>query len=334
MIGPRLETFSVMLEDVEEGHPARQGRLAEAIDRLPPSLTAFDLDCTFPRDPCTELDQAISSMILRCGSTLNNLAIDLELSELAVNRVLQLPHLERLRISQDVPRSVAAHSESLQSSEVFPSLRELTLFAQPDNWLSFLTSQEGIRKNLRVLVCAWEPRDGRRALVMQALALKNLVDLRVGRRCPTLWHQCNFDLTDDDISLIATTLPHLTRLRLGITCEANTCPNTFKSLLDLSTGCTGLTELQIHFNTTNLEEDIKSTMASESAKKPRCRLAVFSANEAALSGSEDSELIAQGFLGVFPMLESFYPATVGEGWGGVAEVVERTRQNRLVQSLS
>lgn len=110
----------------------------------------------------------------------------------------------------------------------------------------------------------------------------------------------------------------------------NTCQNTFGSLLALSMGCLWLRELQIHFNTTNLGEDIKSTFASlRGVKRPGCRLKSFSANLAVLSSSEDSELIARGFLGVFPMLESFYPA-VGLGWGDVAGIIKRTRYDPVV----
>ena len=160
---------------------------------------------------------------------------------------------------------------------------------------------------------------------MRAIAFKNLVHLRIGVSCDTSLRQCNFNLTDDDISLIAITLSRLVRLELGFACRMNTCQNTFRSLLALSMGCLWLKELQIHFNTTNLGEDIKSAFASvRGTKRPGCQLKFFSASMAVLSSSENSELIARGFLGVFPMLESFHP-TVDLGWGGVAEIMRRTR---------
>lgn len=82
-----------------------------------------------------------------------------------------------------------------------------------------------------------------------------------------------------DISLIASTLLRLTCPELGLACRMNTWQNTFGNFLALSTGCLWLREFQIHFHTTNLGEDIKSTFASQrGAKRLGYRVKSFSAN--------------------------------------------------------
>lgn len=167
LIGPRLEFFSMRLERSTRCSPERQSNLVEALARLPSSLMAFHLNHPFPREISTELNRAISSMVLRLGLSLNYLAIDLELSEPAIHHILQLPRLGRLTISQDIPHSIA--TSPLQSSEIFPYLHEVILDTQPDNWLLFLIGHKGIRKNLSRLVCRRESWGGRRTLTMRAI---------------------------------------------------------------------------------------------------------------------------------------------------------------------
>jgi len=98
LIGPHLELFSVRLERSAKGDPEKQSNLAKAIARLPSSLTDFDLNRSFPR-MSTGLHRAISATVLRLGSSLSYLAIDLELSEPAIHHILRLPRLRRLMIS-------------------------------------------------------------------------------------------------------------------------------------------------------------------------------------------------------------------------------------------
>jgi len=62
-----------------KGNPERQNNLTKGIARLPSSLTGFCLSHSLSRKTSTEPNQATSSMILRFGSGLNHLAIDLEL---------------------------------------------------------------------------------------------------------------------------------------------------------------------------------------------------------------------------------------------------------------
>jgi hypothetical protein len=118
---------------------------------------------------------------------------------------------------------------------------------------------------------------------------------------------CAFGLTDDDIAEIATALPNLVDVIFGRVCPANSCRTTVSSLLFLSTCCKDLRYLEIHFDTTNLCDDLKSIPENPRLRDfcmlPRCQLKRLSVSSAPLLiEKEDYGSVVMGFLGIFPSL--------------------------------
>ena len=97
---------------------------------------------------------------------------------------------------------------------------------------------------------------------------------------------CTFGLTDRDIAEVATTLPNLVDVSYRHVCPANSCRTNVSSLLFISTRCKYLTHLETHFNTTNLRDDLESTVESprlrDSYALPECRLTNLSVSHAPL----------------------------------------------------
>ena len=83
-----------------------------------------------------------------------------------------------------------------------------------------------------------------------------LVHLILGSPCSSRGG-CAFGLTDDDIAEVATALHNLVNAVFGSVCAANSCRTTLSSFLFLSTRCKNLEFLEVHFNTTNLRDNIQ-----------------------------------------------------------------------------
>ena len=118
---------------------------------------------------------------------------------------------------------------------------------------------------------------------------------------------CTFGLPDDDVAEIATALPNLVNATFGDVCAANSCRTTVSSLLFLSTRCKNLEYLEIHFNTTNLCNDLKlipeNPRFHDLRAFPRCQLKRLSISYAPLwIRVEDHGPVAIGFLDIFPSL--------------------------------
>ena len=265
-------------------------------------------------------------MVLRCGPALGYLNAGVELSEQAILHVMQLPHLHTLKLTHEPPPEIT--DALLRDTIVLPSVHSLTLATPTTHaWLQFLNDlrwrhptttatgapqgqsqiQIGIHSTLKELYCGCGEAP-KRAITKQALAFKNLTTLEVGRFCPG--DRCSFDLTDDDVTSIAKALPSLQKLLLGYSCSFNTCQTTFKSLFTLSTGCVELTELIVHFNTTNIVEDVKSLLETEDPdiqklrNGPRCGVTSLPLFQTPLAVDEpETGVLAKGLLFVFPVLE-------------------------------
>ena len=85
---------------------------------------------------------------------------------------------------------------------------------------------------------------------------RNLAHLNVMVNCRD--GQCAFKLNNDDIAEFAMALPRLDSLLLGYPCDKNTCATTVACLLPISVRCPRLQSLGIHFNTTNIVDDLKN----------------------------------------------------------------------------
>ena len=326
-MSPRLTVFSVYVDTEDQLGCSGYGSLMDAISVIPgSSLRKFSLGEYKWENASAKFEQEVSAMVLRCGPTLGYLNAGVELSEQAILHVMQLPHLHTLKLNHESPPEIT--DALLRDSIVLPSVQSLTLATPTTHaWLQFLNDlrwrhptttaargptqpqvQIGIHSTLEELRCGCGEAP-KRAITKQALAFGNLTTLEVGRFCPG--DRCSFDLTDDDVTAIAKALPRLQKLLLGYPCSFNTCPTTFKSLFTLSTGCVGLTELLVHFNTTNIVEDVKSLLETEDpdlqklCKGPRCGVTSLPLFQTPLTVDDpDTGVLAKGFLFVFPMLEN------------------------------
>ena len=69
---------------------------------------------------------------------------------------------------------------------------------------------------------------------------------------------CVFKLNNDNVSELVMALPRLDFLLLGYPCNKNTCATTVACLLPISVHCAGLQSPEIHFNTTNIVDDLEN----------------------------------------------------------------------------
>ncbi|KAF9784038.1 hypothetical protein BJ322DRAFT_1219546 [Thelephora terrestris] len=350
-VSPRLTVFSVCVDTDDQLGCSGYGSLTGAILAIPgSSLQRFSLGDHRWENASTRFKQEVSAMVLRCGPPLNHLNAGVELSEQAILHVIQLPRLRTLKLTHESPPDFAI-AMSLQDTIVFPALQSLTLASPITHaWLPFLNdllwrhpavtalrgpgqphSQIGIHSTLEELRCL-SGEAPKQAIVKQALAFWNLTTLEVGKICPR--DSCSFDLTDDDVTAITKALPRIQKLTLGRPCGFNTCQTTFGSLLVLSANCVELTELAVHFNTTNIVEDVKSLLETEALdgqKRPRCGVTSLPVFLAPLTVDKpDADVLAKGFMFVFPALENMpvcpmAGATASPAWLRVNAAISRFR---------
>ena len=353
-VSPRLTVFSVYVDTDEQlGCPGYRS-LTGAISVIPgSSLRRFSLgECQW-ENASTRFKQEVSTMLLRCGSTLDYLNAGVELSEEAILHVIQLPHLHTLKLTHEPPPDIT-NALLQEDTVVLPSIRSLTLATQTTHaWLPFLNDlrwrhptsvapggldqpqdQNGIHSTLEELYCGCGEAP-KRAIIKQALPFKNLTTLEVGKFCQD--DRCSFDLTDDDVTAIAKALPRLQKLLLGHPCWLNTCQTTFRSLLTLSTNCARLTELAVHFNTINIMEDVRSLLETEDPdtqklrESPRCGVTSLPLFLTPLTvDGPDMDVLAQGLLYVFPVLGDtpLRPGsrgTAGSVWLRVGAAISRLK---------
>ena len=262
----------------------------------------------------TSLKSAVSSAVLRCGPPLTNLSVQVPLSDVAVQHIMQLP-----KIAEWIAWSGPPRTPDLSVPDPFPQLETLELYTETSpEWLpSFEAdsrrtfSGQGTHTspnhtlcwNLTTLACWVEvPLDA--ALVSPVMLFRGSVHLMLRLPCSSQGG-CIFRLTDDDIAEVAMTLPNLEEAMFGFACSANSCRTTVSSLLFLSTRCKGLTFPAIHFNTTNLRRDLESMAENPRLRDlyalPKCRLKQLSASFAPLEIEDgDYEPVIKGFRRIFP----------------------------------
>ena len=134
--------------------------------------------------------------------------------------------------------------------------------------------------------------------------------------------QCMFKLEDDDIAKLATALSQLESLTLGCACFENACATTVVCLLPISVHCVKLQNLEVHFNTTNIIDDLKNVLEDPRfqglSSLPRCALSRLDVSDIPLALDEPGlETVANGMVGILPSLErcvGFEPA-----WGIISD---------------
>ena len=274
------------------------------------------------------LNSALSSAVLRCGSSLTTLFAPLPMSDAALQHIMQLPELTSWTTVNGPPRASGS-----SPSDTFPKLETLQLYTEASvGWIPFFGANarrtssgrsthtppsRGPGQQLTTLVCSVSVDA---AIISHITQFHGLVNLTLSSSCFDM-DRCTFDLTDDDIAGVATALPNLVNATFGDVCAANSCQTTVHSLLFLSTRCKGLDFLLIHFNTTNLCDDLKSIPGNPRLRDfrsfPRCQLNRLEVSRAPLRiQAEDCGPVATGLLDIFPSLRVII-GEAGTEWDGV-----------------
>jgi len=299
--------------------------IASTISALP--VSALRILCTgnplgasiYIMSAWAHLKDSFSSVVLRCGPSLTHLSSVIPLSDAAVDHVIRLPHLRAWEIVGPPPSR-----STPPTLMVFPPLRRLGLRgASAGGWLSLFQrlvdrvsvtpSVEPlymVKESLTVLNAEFRPT----ATVIDVpltspiRMFRNLVDLNIRTSCHK--GRCNSKLKNDEVAELAMALPRLQRLCLGFPCEENIRATTAACLLPISVHCLRLGVLSIHFNTTNIIDDLKNIPADPQFRElfslPKCRLSRLDVRDAPLTLDEsDFETVADGMKGIFPDLTGF-----------------------------
>ena len=139
----------------------------------------------------------------------------------------------------------------------------------------------------------------------------NLVSLNVDAHCHDEDGRGEwiFKLSNDGAAELAMALPQLEFLLLGEPCFENTCATTVVCLLPISVYCLKLKQLEIHFNTENIVNDLKNVSEEPRFQGlwllPRCGLTYLDVRltEIWLDGP-DFETVANGISAIFPSLKT------------------------------
>jgi hypothetical protein len=281
--------------------------LVQIIPVLPTSLEHLSVTCGIGRAP---LQDAISSLVCRCGSSLRSLETCVPLSEAAIRHLMRLPDLCTWYTVQEPPQTVP--------TSIFPSLEQLHLSKHAAiPWLHLLasrgegilqdgstsvTSHSNIGETLKSLDCPWGTIVNS-IFLSSVINFSNLVLLRVHTRCRDR-DGCSFRMTDDGVNDLASGLPRLRTLRLGEPCGLDSCETTVASLLSISVHCLDLTDLSTHFNTLTIVEDTQRLLDEGSGRdKAKCKLEELSVGSMPLEiRSEDIETVGTGLKTIFPSL--------------------------------
>ena len=314
-LSPSLTVFSLSCSLLSDKILSSILSLIQHLKTLP--LRALYLDC---HKVSRDMESAFSSAVLQCGHSLKALFISAPLSDAAVQHIARLPNLTQWYVTDTPPRV----SDLSRLSGAFPQLELLHLQSEASpEWLpligatahrtypkqeSHMQAHRGPCQKLTTLECRREvPVDI--AFVAPIMLFHGLVYLTLHSSC-SFDGGCTFNLTDDDTEEIATALPRLKHAILGSVCYANSCQTTVSSLVSFSTHCENLGRLEIHFNTTNLRDDLDSISADPRLDNlpPLTKRAplflVLSEAPIQISG-EDIGPVVTGFLRIFPSLKEF-----------------------------
>ncbi|KAF9783788.1 hypothetical protein BJ322DRAFT_1196951 [Thelephora terrestris] len=272
LLSPKLKTFSFTYK------PGHDGSSEEDISILQSMIMGLDtfhlqelyLRWEIPEEANRQIGPIASSAVLLCGPALKELCVYSPLSDAAIQHTMQLPNLRIWHTPNGPPKTT-----NLALPDIFPRLEYLSLAEEVSlEWLTFLTKtarhipsekssypplHRGPVQTLRGLFTFMEvPID---ADFMSPITLfRELIFLCLTSSCSTAGG-CGFSLTDDDIAEIATALPRLVEVSFGTICSANSCRTTVASLVSFSTQCRGLEQLEVHFNTENLRNDLELASA-------------------------------------------------------------------------
>lgn len=351
-LSPRLKRISVRLSVSWSCYGAPSEFLpavASAISALPPSaLQSIQVGC---EEPWIALKDLVSSVILRCGPSLEGLSSLIPLSDEAIDHLIRLPHLRTWRVTVPPPN----HSAS-PSPLVFPPLTEFSLLGgAAHGWFSLFkclehgvsatqgaTPLSRLKESLQFLNIENPPRliiDTPFASTIQIFRNLVILGMRVNCHDDDNGDQCTFKLNNNDVTELAMALSQLEIFFLGIPCSKNTCHATVACLLAISVHCVKLRELELHFNTRSIVDDLKTILEDSQYEElrslPRCPLSCLGVWKIPLVVDEpDLEAVVHGMVKVFPSLEHFQQAPYNFGWEKLSERISVLRGSDVSDSLS
>ena len=321
----------------------------DASPMVPPILTTLSISSPDIREvqverlfhsPSTE--ETSSQLLMQCDPyRLRKYNVDSTLHASALRHVIQLPSLEEFWLVVDSPQF-----QDPLPIVVFPNLRLLDVeYSGDPTWLKLLPAIENpvlasifvqcLGSDVALLMEAFQltlsgcgvrerlqefrvrSRDDFKItprMIACTLLLKNLTSLKLLSDCsPTVCQ--TFDLTDDDIDLLAQAMPHLESLAVGEEPCGLPSQITFNSLYTASHRRPRLKSLQIHFNpslfVTNVDTGSDSgdiTLGLPEPKVPPselCSVTTFRVGKIPVPQESNAPYImALGLLGVFPRLEN------------------------------
>ena len=318
--------------------------IASAVSALPASSTlqflSIDIRCVAPSG---YFKDSVSSAVLRCGPSLTEFTTTIALSDAAANHLIHLPHLRTWRI-EGIPPSYPASSLPL----IFPPLTKLTLGGgAAHGWFSLfqrledgISARQGVtplsqvKESLKLLYVKdrSSPITGV-SFTSPIQMFQNLTVLDAVGSCSgwAMGDPCAFGLNNDDVIKLVMALPQLEVLSLGPPCAENTCDTTVVCLLPISVHCPKLRQLQIHFNTTNIVDDLNNILKDPRFRGlhllPRCTLLHLEVYRTPLALDEPgSEIVVEGMLNIFPSLERF--TALGGSWNELSKRIAKFRRGK------
>jgi len=311
--------------------PDALSAIASTISGLPTSslqsLTIFSPESWSHMSPWADFTSSLSSVVLRCGPSFTEFISIIPLSGAAIDHLIRLPHLSTCHVDGPPP----SYSPP-DPPFVFPPLTKLGLIeGSVREWLPLLerlgscaVPLSKVKESLKILRLPSPVIDITSASLIQTF--RNLVDLNVDRSCNGRDAEgpCIFKLNNDDVTELVMTLSQLEFLLLGRPCSNNTCATTVACLLPISVHCVKLRTPEVHFNTTNIVDDLKNISDSprfhELHSRPRCKLSCLNVYRMSLILDDPGfETVANGMIGIFPALGYCLEIVRGTGWRELSE---------------
>jgi len=323
-LSPHLTHLSLFYPPfgVEVSDEVLSGLTSVILALEPLHLRSLSLRWHIPTEASRRLESAVSSAVLRCGPSLTTLSVSTSLLDAAAQHITHLPKLTFWYAMNGLPKG-----SNFSLSNAFPQLEYLELVTEESlEWIPLLgaiarhtpsgqPSSHGPGQSLITLnSLAYVRIDA--AFMSPIAEFHGLVHLTLGSSCSSTGG-CAFNLTDDDMTRIATGLPRLRHARFGRVCSANSCRTTVSSLVSLSTRCRELGFLEVHFNTINLRDDLESVLADPRPDNlppfPERGHFSLSLGDAPISiTGEDVGPVLTGFITIFGPLYQIYGRTDGQ----------------------
>jgi len=323
--------------------PAILSTLTSIISALPTSsLELMSVDDGQPTLGWPYFKDSFSSLILRCGPSFTDYDSPVPLSDAALDHLIHLPYLRTWRIHGPPP---IYPTSSLPL--VFPPLRELTLAeGATRGWLPLLRRLEGGASTTQGVTPLSKTKESLKVLTIEEVSdinidpsfvftiqcFRNLVRLDAGESCHYEYGngKCNFKLNNDHVMELAMALTQLESLLLGRPCSENTCLTTVACLLSISIHCSKLEKLAIHFNTTNIIDDLRNISEdprSQQLRPPQRRpLMSLDVDRMPLRLDEsDLETVAKGMVDIFPSLKRC--KGLERGWDEISGQIKELQED-------